>query len=333
MFLSIVIPHYNINKELLERCITSITSQGMPDDDYEIIVVDDGSIQPPLWIEDKYSKETVKLVPTSHGGPGAARNHGIDKATGKYIMFVDADDYLIANGEIHHCLEILKREKPQILRYRYHVTTSADEALPKRKNAIKTSNTISGAAFMTNNNLPGSPCLYFFAKDFATRKMIRFPEGCFHEDEEFNTALHYHAQSLIDCDALLYCYCKRSGSTTASNDKAFESHRIDDLIKAIERITFFRNCFYEQGNKLQKRGIDRKLNMLAVDAILNMLYNGMSASEIRKRCIKDLAPLSLYPIPAANYSFKYRIFRVLANCSAGMNILRAVTPSKKPKRK
>lgn len=331
MFLSIIIPHYNIKRELLERCINSIIKQGIPTTEYEIIIVDDASDTPPVWIEDTYNETSIKLIIASHGGPGAARNRGIEEASGKYIMFIDADDFLLDNGEIHPCMQILKDESPQILRYRYLVTHNPLKLKYSIKHKIKTGNTISGAAFMSQNNLPGSPCLYFFARELAIKKSIRFPEECFHEDEEFNTTLHFHAQSLIESDALLYCYCKRKGSTTANNDPGFEKKRIEDMLKAIERITFLRSSFYERSNTIQKKGIDRKLNTLAVDAILNMLYIGMSAKEIHRKCNERLAPLSLYPIPKASYSHKYRIFRLLANSHIGLTMLRTITPKRKPK--
>ena len=332
MFLSVIIPHYNLKRELLERCITSITTQEIANGDYEIIVVDDGSPLPPSWLETERSTSRTRLIKATHGGPGAARNRGIEEAQGKYLMFVDADDYLIDNGEIGTCIDTLKRENPQILRYRYHVVTSLEEKPQTTKRSIKFSNTISGATFMASHNLPGSPCLYFVSRELVIKKCIRFPEGCYHEDEEFNAVLHFHAQSLIDSNACLYCYCRREGSTTANTDKAFEERRIADMMRVIERIAHFRECIYNQCNSLQKQAIDRKLNMLAVDAILNMLHSGATAAEIRKRCIAELAPLSLYPIPAANYSLKYRIFRILGNSNAGIRLLRLSTTGKTPKK-
>ena len=108
---------------------------------------------------------------------------------------------------------------------------------------------------------------------------------------------------------------------------------MDDMLRAIERISYFRSSFYEKSNSVQKKGIDRKLNTLAVDAILNMLYKGMNAPAIRETCHEKLAPLSLYPIPDAKYSVKYRIFRLLANSATGMRILRTIVPVKKPDKK
>ena len=332
MFLSIIIPHYNLPSELLERCIASIVRQGIATSDYEIIVVDDGSPEPPRWVEDSFPGTEIRLITAAHGGPGAARNRGIDEAKGTYIEFVDADDTLIADESYKVCLEKLRSERPDILHFRYQVVTSSKDISPKNTAVTNFSNTISGAMYMKRFNLSGSPCCYFFRRELVIKRDIRFPENIFHEDEEFNTILHYHAGALVYCDAVLYNYCIREGSTTANSSKDFEEKRIEDTLHIIERLSDFRNAQKECSN-IQAKGFEHKFTMLCVDAIRNMLYIGMSARAIHGKCRERLAPLGVYPLPAASYSMKYRIFRLLANSKCGMRILRLVTPSHKPQKR
>ena len=331
MFLSIIIPHYNIPRELLERCTSSIIAQGIPDNEYEIIIVDDGSDTKPTWIETLNAN--IKLITGEHSGPGGARNKGIQNAQGEYIMFVDADDHLFNNGEILPCIEKLKSERPHILRYRYAVKKAEKEVAVRKKRKIRFSNTISGAIYMEKNNLSGSSCTFFFQRELAVKKDIRFPENIFHEDEEFNTLLHYHAQTLIDSDATIYCYCIRNGSTTANSSTEFEKRRISDFLHIIARIQHFAQSNKDKSNTIQTKAIAHKLDMLCVDAIRNMLYFGMSARKIRKECKTTLGPLALYPLRKASHSLKYRIFRLLANSILGMTLLRVTTPSKKHPKK
>ena len=329
MLLSIVIPHYNLPKEMLKRCIESITAQGMQEGDYEVIIIDDGSKEPPLWIEDEYKTCNIRLINNVHGGPGAARNKGIEAAQGKYIQFIDADDYLIADGQTLQCLAMLQEERPQILRFGYIVKTD-DAPLKLQTRKITFSNTISGAMHMRDKNLSGSPCTYFFQKSLAIENGIEFSTDIFHEDEEFNTKLHYHAQTLIESDARFYCYRIREGSTTANRSKEFEARRIDDFFTIIEKIFQFKIKNTGTANVVQTAGIDHKLHTLCVDAILNMMFDNREANEIYGRCMSQLKPLGLYPLPKANYSLKYRIFRRLANSKGGMNTLRLIIPRKKP---
>lgn len=332
MFLSIIIPHYNLPRELLERCIASIVRLDIEAGSYEIIVVDDGSPEPPRWVEDSFPGTEIRLITAAHGGPGAARNRGIDEAKGTYIEFVDADDTLIADESYKVCLDKLRSERPDILHFRYQVMTSSKDISPKNTAVTNFSNTISGAMYMKRFNLSGSPCCYFFRRELVIKRDIRFPENIFHEDEEFNTILHYHAGALVYCDAVLYNYCIREGSTTANSSKDFEEKRIEDTLHIIERLSDFRNAQKECSN-IQAKGFEHKFTMLCVDAIRNMLYIGMSARAIHGKCRERLAPLGVYPLPAASYSMKYRIFRLLANSKCGMRILRLVTPSHKPQKR
>lgn len=92
-FFSIIIPVYNAEKTLT-RCIRSILSQ--TDDDYEAIFVDDGSTDQSLSVCRKFEKENSKftVIHQENAGVSAARNKGMARASGEYLFFVDADDYL-----------------------------------------------------------------------------------------------------------------------------------------------------------------------------------------------------------------------------------------------
>ena len=329
MLLSIVIPHYNIPKKMLKRCIDSIIGQSIPDEEYEVIIVDDGSLEQPSWIKDEYPGYNITLINSDHGGPGHARNKGIDEARGKYIQFIDADDYLLPNGQLTQCLAMMETERPQILRFGYKVKTD-DTPETTRPRTVKFSNTISGAIFMRDNNLSGSPCTYFFLKSLVVENNIRFPERLFHEDEEFNTILHYHAQTLVVSDAQPYCYRIREGSTTANRSKEFENRRIENMFTIIEHIAAYAHQHAAYANTIQTDGITHKLRMLCVDVILNLLFDNRSANEIYDECMSRLKPMGLFPLAKANYSFKYIVFRLLANNRTGMKILRLIVPRKKP---
>ena len=81
---------------MLERCIASITQLEMATDDYEIIVVDDGSPDNCGKICDEYAQKDkrVRVIHKGNGGVSSARNLGIDEAKGEYISFVDPDDWI-----------------------------------------------------------------------------------------------------------------------------------------------------------------------------------------------------------------------------------------------
>lgn len=95
MLLSIIIPVYN-SADTLEYSINSILNQDLNVKDYEVIFVNDGSIDNSKEIILKYNEKfnNFKYLEQNNKGPGAARNLGLSFATGDYIYFMDADDYL-----------------------------------------------------------------------------------------------------------------------------------------------------------------------------------------------------------------------------------------------
>lgn len=94
--LSYIMPVYNGSK-FLERAINSILSQ--PCDDYELIIINDGSKDNSMEIIKKccYGKDNVTIIDISNSGVGHARNLGIEKAKGKYLLFIDQDDLIFKN--------------------------------------------------------------------------------------------------------------------------------------------------------------------------------------------------------------------------------------------
>ena len=104
---SIVVPVYKI-ENVLHYCIDSILNQIY--EDFELILVDDGSPDNSGKICDEYAKKEnrIKVIHKENGGVSSARNCGIDAAKGKYICFVDSDDYVNKNY-----LEILIKTKSE----------------------------------------------------------------------------------------------------------------------------------------------------------------------------------------------------------------------------
>ena len=91
--ISVIIPIYNMEK-YLDRCINSITEQSYKN--IEILLINDGSTDNSLKICKKFQKEDerIKFFSMNHQGVSIARNLGIEKAKGKYIMFIDSDDWI-----------------------------------------------------------------------------------------------------------------------------------------------------------------------------------------------------------------------------------------------
>ena len=104
---SIIIPVYNVEK-YLEECVNSILNQKIKN--YEIILVDDGSTDSSGEICDKMSanNQEITVIHQKNQGLSEARNSGIKKATGEYLMFVDSDDFINENVNLNKIFPNLK---------------------------------------------------------------------------------------------------------------------------------------------------------------------------------------------------------------------------------
>ena len=104
MKISVIIPVYNVY-DYLEKCLNSLVKQ--TDKNFEVIIVNDGSTDNSQEIIDKFVLENDNMYSfkKENGGQASARNFGLQKATGEYILFLDSDDYYEPNT-----IEILKKE-------------------------------------------------------------------------------------------------------------------------------------------------------------------------------------------------------------------------------
>ena len=91
---SIIVPVYNV-ENYINECIQSVLSQTM--NDYEIILVDDGSLDECPAICDEWAKKEsrIKVIHKKNGGLSSARNEGIRQSKGRYLLFLDSDDYWV----------------------------------------------------------------------------------------------------------------------------------------------------------------------------------------------------------------------------------------------
>src|SRR5690625_237459 len=113
--LSLIIPVYNV-KEYLKECINSVLNQTYKN--IEIIVINDGSTDKSLEILERYSLENknITVISQKNLGQSVARNRGVQQATGKYIYFLDADDYILPEA-LEHLVEKMEENELDLCRF------------------------------------------------------------------------------------------------------------------------------------------------------------------------------------------------------------------------
>ena len=121
--ISIVVPVYNV-ENYLNTCVDSLLNQNF--DEYEILLIDDGSTDSSPEICDDYSAkyDIVKCYHKENGGLSSARNYGIERAKGEWIIFVDSDDYWLSKDVLQTLLQVAKDNSADFVRFEY---TAVDE--------------------------------------------------------------------------------------------------------------------------------------------------------------------------------------------------------------
>lgn len=117
---SIIVPIYKVPEVFLRQCIESLINQTL--NEIEIILVDDGSPDDCGKVCDEYAAKDnrIKVIHKENGGLAAARNTGLDNATGETLMFLDGDDYLVSNC-CERVLNVIKQENVEVLMFDQYV--------------------------------------------------------------------------------------------------------------------------------------------------------------------------------------------------------------------
>lgn len=299
--ISFIIPSYNTPETLLKECLQSIIGVSMGDDEKEIIVVDDGSeipVEEMMLRKDSGMTEILKditIIRQENKGLGAARNAGMDAAKGKYLQFVDADDYIIADEEKKVIEQLRKGDTDMVM---FHFSN-------RKYHGIRhTEGIISGAEYMHHNNLRATSCLYAFRKCD-----ICFPEHVIHEDEQFTTLLTIKAKKLILIDAKPYFYRINTDSIVTKTNKSWIKRRLNDTNKIITNLCEQENSI---GNEYEKEAFKRKINQLCMDYLYNTWILTHSFSSL-KESIHNLGSKRLYPLPFHFYTWKYSLFSAITH--------------------
>lgn len=316
--LSIIIPFYNLEEWLLQRCLESIFLQGIEEKEMEVIIIDDGSHTSPAPFIHSLNKNNIYCHRQENQGLGGARNTGMDLAKGKYILFLDSDDYLYP-GTLLPFMEVLRNQELDLVNFRFR-TCYQRKIESIKQQTISFSPIISGVTYMATHNTPGSAALYIFKKELSTRHFIRFTPHLLHEDEEFTPRIYYFAQRIIVSNIVMYAYYQRENSIVRKKDFSHIDKRFRDVLRVIGSLIRFKEEQEESSTALQVKALERKIHFLVCDLIICMVWEHCPYSYISHQ-LQQLREMELYPLPNRKYSLKYNLFRQLANNKLGIRSL------------
>ena len=277
----------------------------------EIIVIDDGSDESPLSQLATYMNDIV-YVRQPNAGLSVARNLGIQMASGRYLQFVDADDYLICTA-YEHCLDILRCQQPDIVMFDFTNDT-------ENTNRTDVNDDLkSGCDYLAQHNLQATSWGYLFRRDIIGS--LRFTPGIYHEDEEFTPQLLLRADRVFSTNAQAYFYRLRPHSITSETNMRKVVKRLSDCHMVIRKL----NNLADTMPVAERNALQRRVAQLTMDYIYNIIPQTQNRHYLNRK-LAALRSEGLFPLPDRPYTTKYKWFRRLTNNSLGLSLLNNVLP-------
>lgn len=309
--LSIIVPVYNVEK-YLEQCVDSLLHQDIDKSEYEVILINDGSTDTSYEIAQqlKNSHKNIVLLSQENKGQSVARNRGLDIAKGKYVMFVDSDDGLFPNV-IGKVLSVAEENKLDVCAYRIKY---ADENGIVHLGSIQPfspNDVYDGKYAITHGADIGAVWLNMYLREMLDKYHLRFLEGIYHEDVDFNLRMYSYANRMMFTDIVAYSYRYVEGSSTRKPNKAREIKLIGDDFCVVRHIRDF-SLQDEHGIKL-KDFYHRHGNSIVISKLLGLIKNDLLNKEEKLQLLAKLKELNLYPIKGGTLSWKTTILIPLLN--------------------
>lgn len=227
--ISIIAPVYQVEK-YIGQCIESVINQTFKN--FELILIDDGSKDKSGNICDEYAKrdKRIHVVHTENKGAASARNRGLDLATGKYIAFVDGDDYL-AENMLDKLYKVITQENCDVVVCDFlnlHANPDKDFSLQLSDSKVSGREILSHLKNQKNYGVWTIVWNKLYKKEIL--KDLRFPEGKYFEDEIFSDQLYLRCNEVQVISDVLYYH--RVLETSTMNTQKIRNYL--DLIDAFQ---------------------------------------------------------------------------------------------------
>lgn len=291
MLLSIIVPIYNVER-YLRKCVDSLLSQNLSTEEYEIILVDDGSPDRCGVICDEYASKhgNIRVIHKENDGLSAARNSGIGVARGKYIQFVDSDDYLESNV-LRTLVEKMEADNLDVVRFNYRNVNEEYVEIHPNKDPQRfvdfSGEVCDGLTFLNERLGPACYVVQFMLKTELVMSVPLFKEGIRFEDVEWTPRVLAASNRVASENIIVYNYLIRQGSITNAVTVEKKRKIADDKIKLIELMKA------QMEDKSDRRWYE---GMIAGMAISLLGAISMDFFNERRKYIGKLKGLAVFPL-------------------------------------
>lgn len=244
--ISVIIPIYNAGK-YVEKCLESITHQTYQD--IEIIIVNDGSTDNSREICERYARKDnrITLINTENRGAGSARNTGIEKAKGKYISFIDSDDY-ICNDYYERLYSMIQKSGADIAVGRYQRISEHETMHFVNTGEVQEYTSIQELLILYGEDEDKYVNAVLVTNKLFNRELfgddIRYPLHRIIDDEFIIYKLIDRSKKIVCTDDVMYAYVQSDSSVMRAN---FKEKRVYDTIDAYDEVyEFFKDKNQEE---------------------------------------------------------------------------------------
>ena len=261
MILSIIIPVFNVEK-YVEKCIRSCENQDIPKEDYELIVVNDGTPDGSLAIVERLANEfsNIKVINQENKGLSMARNTGLEAAKGEYVWFVDSDDWIEEN-----CLKEMTEKLIDDIDILQIQCKRAYENGTIRIPAQKFLDGILSGKEVTEQGGLFDPAQFSILRsEFLKENDFKFFPGIYHEDAELKLRMVYTAKKIVFYKPPVYYYLKRDSDSIMAIPKL---KRSSDLLIVCRHLHDF------QKSRVEGEKANRHFNYMLSIYLNYALYN------------------------------------------------------------
>ena len=232
--ISFIIPLYNSAK-WLEKCLLSVLNQDIPESEMEIICINDGSPDNSAELAREIGKThpSIIVIDQPNQGPSGARNTGMKTATGKYLCFVDPDDFVEPNvyGKL---VQQMEAEQLDMLRFNHQNVNEDYQLIDKpafEKRFDYTPKLMSGAEFLaTRLDIACNIWRYMYRREIITKNEIWCFTGDYYDDTPWLPLVLMKAERMNVCDTVVYDYMERADSLVKTKASTMMIRKSDGFI-------------------------------------------------------------------------------------------------------
>ena len=318
--ISVIVPVYNVEK-YIANCLDSLLDQGLSDNEYEIIIVNDGSIDHSFDICNKYREEhsNIFIYSQENQGVSVARNFGLGKSKGEWVMFVDSDDYVCREGLFYLLRHYCSDEYDGI---RFWTRIRKDSSVDREQDCegeVKFTGT--GYEYIETYGLETFCITILYRRSFLESNNIKFSPYRIGEDFLFASHFLLANPRICSTSSIVYQYLIHPNSASTSRDKIHAKRCAYDHLEVNKVLvnTLQRYKLRESSPKVYEKSIE------TIQSKMLLIFSRLLSSDISleefKQIVKEQKEKGILPVKDLGDSLKMKISCAFINCLATMTFI------------